>query len=82
METKIMAIAMDPRSKVAPRAQEILTKYGCIIKTRLGIHETSDNKCSERGLVILMIEGEDKEVDGLRKELQSLDGVKVNTMTI
>lgn len=82
METKIMAVAMDPRSEVAPEAQEIFTKYGCIIKTRLGIHETSDNKCSERGLVILMIEGEDKEVDGLRKELQSLDGVKVNTMTI
>lgn len=82
METKIMAVAMDPRSKVAPKAQEILTKYGCIIKTRLGVHETSEDMCSERGLVILMVDGKDEEINGLKDELSSIDGIKVNSMII
>lgn len=82
METEIMAIAMDPRSEVAPRAQEILTKYGCIIKTRLGVHETSEDMCSERGLVILLVNGKDEEINGLSEELSSVHGIKVKSMTI
>ena len=41
METTIMAVTIDPRSVHAPQAQTVLTKHGCIIKTRLGLHEVS-----------------------------------------
>ena len=77
-----MAVAIDPRSKVAPTVQEVLTKYGCIIKTRLGLHETSSNACSERGLVLLQIPAEADGIDDLKSELLSIDGVSVNSMTI
>jgi hypothetical protein len=31
----------------------VLTGWGCMIKTRLGIHEGTMEDCSERGLIIL-----------------------------
>ncbi len=40
--------------------QEILTKYGCNIKTRLGLHEVSDSLCSANGLLILEMCGDEK----------------------
>jgi len=54
-----MAIKIEPRVEIAPTVQAILTKYGCIIQTRLGLHEASKTSCSNSGLVILnLIHGE------------------------
>ena len=41
-KTTIMGIVIDPRNTHAVDVQNILTRHGCIIKTRLGLHETSD----------------------------------------
>jgi hypothetical protein len=82
MDTIIMAITIDPRTEKAPKVQEVLTKYGCIIKMRLGLHEASAKTCSERGLILLQLWGEEKEVKALKEDLLSIDGVKLNTMTI
>lgn len=82
METLIMAIAINPRTKAAPKVQEILTEYGCIIKTRLGLHEATDTTCSSRGLILLQLRNDDSEVAKLRNALESIEGVTVNTMTI
>lgn len=82
METIIMAITVDPRTDKAPKVQEVLTKHGCIIKMRLGLHETSSKMCSERGLILLQICGEDDEVKALKEDLVSVEGVKFNTMII
>ncbi len=82
MDTIIMAISVDLRTDHAPRVQEVLTKHGCIIKMRLGLHETSSKMCSERGLILLQICGEDNEVKALKEDLLSVEGVKFNTMTI
>ena len=45
----IMAIRVDHRVKKAPEGQTVLTKYGCIIKLRVGCHETSPDFCAEDG---------------------------------
>ncbi len=42
----IMAIKISPRNEIAPKVQEILTRNGCIIKTRLGLHEATNDSCS------------------------------------
>jgi len=82
METTIMAVAIDPRSKHAPQVQTVLTKHGCIISTRLGLHETSKDNCSNRGLIILHINGETDQFSDLKRELEDVEGVKVKHMTI
>lgn len=82
MEYTIMGISIEPRNINAPRVQEILTKYGCIIKVRLGLHDISEDSCSKRGLVLLQLSGENNEFEILRKDLESIEGVKVNTMIV
>ena len=82
METIIMAVTIDPRSAHAPQVQTVLTKHGCIIKTRLGLHEVSKNSCSEEGLIILHIHSSLNEIKVLEKELIDVNGVKVKYMSI
>lgn len=82
METTIMALTIDPRTSHAPQVQTILTKYGCIIKTRLGLHEVSEDSCKEHGLILLHISSDLDKVKQLEQELNTVEGVKVNSMTL
>jgi len=77
----IMALLINHRSKKAPQVQEVLTKHGCSIKMRLGLHETGDC-CSEEGLVILQVCGADEDIKSLEEELNSFDGVKAKNLFI
>jgi len=71
MTKDVMLILISNRSDSAVKVQDLLTNYGCIIKTRLGLHEGVDRKCSESGLIVLEIcdmEGEGKKLlAGLKK---------------
>ena len=61
--------------------QELLTKHGCIIKTRLGLHEAAGTMCSSKGLIILeFVSGSDNEVSELEAELNKLKNVLVRRM--
>ena len=72
----IMAIKIMPRGKAAPEVQSILTEYGCIIKTRLGLHEATTESCSQTGLILLHLIGDDKEqINYLNNNLNNIDGV-------
>ncbi|MDP4145143.1 MAG: hypothetical protein Q8936_11795 [Bacillota bacterium] len=82
METTIMAIRINPRSAHAPQVQTILTKHGCIITTRLGLHEVREDSCSETGLIILHINSELARVKDLENELKDVEGVEVKYMTL
>lgn len=76
----IYGIEIGDREKDALKVQELLTKYGCIIKTRLGLHEAG-NLCSSKGLIILeFINGNEKEVDKLEEELKKCNSVKIGRM--
>jgi hypothetical protein len=82
MDVNIMGITINLRTAHAPAVQEILTKYGCLIKTRLGMHETDEKACSEQGIVLLQLIGSDEEILKLKDELLVITGVKVNTMKV
>ncbi len=77
----IMAVLINHRTSKAPKVQEVLTKHGCKIKMRLGLHET-DNVCSEEGLVILQLDGSSEEIKELETDLNGMEGVKASTITI
>ena len=78
----IMGIQVGNREHDAIKLQEVLTKYGCIIKTRLGIHEaTVEGLCASKGLIILeFISGKETEVKDLEKELHALESITVRKM--
>lgn len=80
---KIMAVKIEPRVKKAPEVQEVLTKYGCIIQTRIGLHEASQTSCSNSGLVLLnLIDNQDEEVNKLQKELNNVEGTVAKLLEI
>ncbi|MDF2948321.1 MAG: hypothetical protein K0R07_334 [Sedimentibacter sp.] len=71
----IMAIKVEERAAKAPDLQEILTEHGCIIKTRVGFHETDEDKCSMDGIILLHLYGDKKEFQDLQEKIVKLDGV-------
>lgn len=77
----IMAVNVSRRTNSAPKVQQVLTKYGCIINLRVGLHETGD-VCADDGLILLSLCGTKREVAALKAELAKLSGVKVKTMAV
>lgn len=71
----IIGIRMENRIENAVKFQEVLTKNGCKIKTRLGLHEVDDNVCSNDGLIILQPCGNKEDVEALVKEFNSVEGI-------
>jgi hypothetical protein len=76
----VVGVHVDSRVKKVPHVQEVFTKYGCNIKTRLGLHEVADNACSPSGLIILEMYGDENAVTGMESELNAMDGVTVKKM--
>lgn len=77
--TTIMGIRLDNRNNTAIEFQKILTNFGCIIKTRLGLHDVTDNKCAPNGLILLELI-DDEEAIKFEKELCSIDGIEIQQM--
>ncbi len=77
----IMAVLVNYRSKHAGEIQNVLTKHGCLIKVRLGLHEAG-NVCSENGLIILQLEGEKGEIMAFHDELNGIEGLTAKLMEI
>lgn len=78
----VMALTITPRNIHAGEVQNMLTKHGCIITTRIGIHEVTAESCSQKGLIILHINGSDDEIKALQKDLNAIDGVTANYMAV
>lgn len=77
----IMAVSISKRIAEAVKVQQALTKHGCIIKLRVGLHEAGD-VCADDGLVLLHLCGTKKDVSALKADLNKIKGVKAKTMTV
>ena len=51
----IIGISVGNRIEEATKLQELLTKYGCLIKTRIGLHDMGDYKCLNYGVVLIQV---------------------------
>ncbi|PKM88689.1 MAG: hypothetical protein CVU87_06965 [Firmicutes bacterium HGW-Firmicutes-12] len=80
LKHEVIALVLDNRRADAPKIQEILTGHGCIIQIRLGVHEIDG--CSNQGLILLMVNGTEDEINNLVNELKTYQGVKVSSMQI
>lgn len=78
----IMAILLKHRTEGAVQVQEVLTKFGCHIKVRLGLHEGAFNACSEQGLILLQLCGTCEELKAFQAELNEIPEVKAEMMRI
>ncbi len=78
----VIGVRMDNRVGNALKFQETLTRNGCIIKTRLGLHEVSETACANDGLILLQPCGEKKEIERLVMDLNGLDGVRAKLIDL
>ena len=84
METQkshyIMGIHITDRVKNVPAVQEVLTRFGCLIKTRIGLHDVSDQSCSPNGLLIVELLGDESNLREFSDALGAVEGVDVKSM--
>jgi hypothetical protein len=78
MKHTIFGIHISHRTENVPAVQACLTKYGCNIRTRLGIHDADATSCSPSGLVLVDVFG--AETEEFYKELAGLKGVGLQRM--
>ncbi|MEW6195360.1 MAG: hypothetical protein AB1521_09405 [Bacteroidota bacterium] len=75
MKKTILLILIGNRKDSAVKVQQILTGWGCTIKTRLGLHDGVLDNCSDSGLLILEICGTDEQNHELARKVSVLPGV-------
>lgn len=77
----IMGIQVASRENDAVQVQKLLTEKGCIIKSRIGLHDTSEKSCSPSGLILLeFADGVEEEIKNLETELIKIDSVVIKKM--
>lgn len=58
MTVTIVGICLENRLETSVEFQKIITKLGCQIRTRIGLHPSKDIVCLNRGIVLLEVSGE------------------------
>jgi hypothetical protein len=76
----IFGIHVINRPENVPPVQATLTKFGCNIRTRLGIHDATETTCSPSGLILVDAFGDDETVEAFYAELATLKGVELKRM--
>jgi len=69
----IIGIQIENRREEAAKLQDILTNYGCMIKTRIGLHDMGDYSCLDYGIVLIDVD----KINQIYDELSKLWNVQV-----
>jgi len=76
----ILGALLTDRCREAPAFQAALTRFGCNIKTRIGLHNVSENACSSAGLILLEMFGDEDRISHLEDVLRNMEGIVVQKM--
>jgi len=71
----ILIILIGNRKESAVKVQQVLTAWGCNIKTRLGIHDGVLENCSDTGLLILELVGRMEDNREVARKVSLIKGV-------
>jgi len=77
-----MLILINMRKKEAVTVQKILTEWGCLIRTRLGLHSGVLENCSPAGTIFIELEGETEKHNELARKLNLLKGVSAKIVEL
>lgn len=78
----VVAMLISTRNETAVNVQKVLTAWGCMIKTRLGIHDGVLDKCTQTGLVLMEMVGEDAKIDEFVHKLNLMKGVSAKRISL
>ncbi len=77
--TTIIGIGVENRKEVAKKVQNVLTEFGCDIKTRLGLNDYKEEECSYKGLILVDVPNRAKALE-LENKLKEIDNLTVKEM--
>ncbi len=77
--TVILGVKTKNRLETSDEIQKVLTKFGCDIKTRLGIHNILGNICPKNALILLEIP-QKKQAILLENELLNISEIEIQRM--
>ncbi|HRZ42379.1 MAG TPA: hypothetical protein P5228_06725 [Bacteroidales bacterium] len=77
---RIIGIRVTPEVQDAVQIQNILTMYGNIIRTRLGLNEETDDRGNRYGIILLELSGDPEQFDALQERLLKIHGLSVQSM--
>ncbi len=76
----IVGVHVTDRVQHAEQVQKVLTECGCLIKTRLGLHDVAADYCSRNGLLLLELVGTPAKIKAMLTQLKKVKGVQVKSM--
>ncbi|MBE6428335.1 MAG: hypothetical protein E7028_07130 [Planctomycetaceae bacterium] len=76
----ILGIHSPNRLTQSASIQQLLTEFGCSIRTRIGLHEVQDGVCARDGVILLELVGEPAHCEELSEKLSKIRGVQVQKM--
>jgi hypothetical protein len=82
MNKSILIILIGKRKESAVTVQQVLTAWGCIIKTRLGLHDGVLEDCTNQGTVICELCGTKEQNEELVNKVSVIQGVSSKLVTV
>ena len=82
MSKALLIITLGNRLHSAIKFQQIVTEFGCIIRTRIGLHHEVGSSCSNQGVIVLELTGDKSRQKALAKKVSSLAGTKSKLIAI
>lgn len=77
----ILGVHVTDRMKKAGEVQRLFSEYGQCIKTRLGLHQmTEENAAGAAGLILLEMVGDAAKASELLSRLNAIEGVEAKKM--
>lgn len=76
----ILGVKVSGRSENVGKIQLLLTSYGSVIKTRLGLHDITETPDNPFGLVLLDLEGDTSELSRFEAELLNIPDIEIQKM--
>lgn len=76
----ILGIQVKKDSLAGVNLQQTFSKYGGIIKTRLGLNEVEQGYATREGIILLELTGDITDCQRLENELLTFEGLEVRKM--
>jgi hypothetical protein len=77
----ILMVLQCNRRDTAACVQQVFTDFGCIIRTRIGLHDGVGDRCSNSGLILLELVGNAKQQKKLADSLKRIKGVRAKLVS-
>lgn len=80
MKKRILGIQVRQTADKGEQLQNALTKYGCAIRTRIGLNK--DETGTDEGIILLEIAAEEdpQEIENLKNTLADIEGLQIREM--